>query len=73
MGSESGLKEGDRLQVWRVGREVGDPVSGKVLLRDDTLLGEAVITKVNDTSSFAAHKGTEPVKVGDAVKSFPKR
>ncbi|MEP6540539.1 MAG: CsgG/HfaB family protein, partial [Bryobacteraceae bacterium] len=46
VGSQNGVKEGDRLQVWRVGKEVRDPVSGKVLLRDDTLLGEAVITKV---------------------------
>lgn len=73
VGSQSGVKEGDRLQVWRVGKEVRDPVSGKVLLRDDTLLGEAVVTKVNDISSIAMYKGAEPAKVGDAAKSFPKR
>lgn len=72
VGSQNGVKEGDRLQVWRVGKEVRDPVSGKVLLRDDMLLGEAVVTKVNDISSIAMYKGPEPAKVGDAAKSFPK-
>ncbi len=73
VGSQNGVKEGDRLQLWRVGKEVRDPVSGKVLLRDDTLLGEAVVTKVNDISSIAIYKGAEPAKVGDAAKSIPKR
>ena len=73
MGSQNGVKEGDRLQVWRAGKEVRDPVSGKVLLRDDTLLGEAIVTKVNDISSIAMYKGAERAKVGDAAKSFPKR
>jgi len=73
VGAQNGVKEGDRLQVWRVGKEVRDPVSGKVLLRDDTLLGEAVVTKVNEGSSFAMYKGAEAVKVGDAAKSIPTR
>ena len=50
-----------------------DPASGKLLLRDDLLLGEAVITKVNDISSIATYKGGEPAKIGDLAKSFPKR
>jgi curli biogenesis system outer membrane secretion channel CsgG len=73
VGAHDGVKLGDHLQVWRVGKEVRDPVSGKVLLRDDTLLGEAVITAVNDISSIAQYKGAEPVKIRDLVKSFPKQ
>ena len=73
IGSQNGLRVGDRLQVWRAGREIRDPVSDKVLMRDDTLLGEAVVTTVTDISAVALNKGTEPVKVRDLVKSIPKQ
>jgi curli biogenesis system outer membrane secretion channel CsgG len=53
VGAHDGLKLGDRLQVWRAGREIRDPVSDKVLMRDDTLLGEAVVITVTDISSIA--------------------
>jgi curli biogenesis system outer membrane secretion channel CsgG len=72
VGGHDGLKLGDRLQVWRAGREIRDPASDKILMRDDTLLGEAVVITVNDNSSIAQYKGTEPVKVRDLVKSIPK-
>jgi hypothetical protein len=42
-------------------------------MRDDTLLGEAVVTSVNDISSIARYTGTEPVKIRDLVKSVPKQ
>ena len=73
VGAHDGVKLGDHLQVWRAGKEIRDPVTGKVLLRDDTLLGEAVVTAVNDISSIAQYKGTEPVKIRDLVKSLPKQ
>lgn len=73
VGSRNGVKEGDRLQVWRAGKEVRDPATGKLLMRDDTLLGEAVVNKVNEISSIAAYSGSEKVKVGDLVKSLPKQ
>jgi curli biogenesis system outer membrane secretion channel CsgG len=72
VGAHDGVKLGDRLQVWRAGREIRDPVSDKVLMRDDTLLGEAVVITVTDISSIAQYKGTEPVKVRDLAKSIPK-
>lgn len=71
VGAQNGVKLGDRLQVWRPGKEIRDPVTDKVLLRNDTLLGEAVVTRVNDISSIARYEGTEPVKVRDVVKSVP--
>jgi len=73
VGSRNGVRQGDRLQVWRPGKEIRDPVNGKVLMRDDTLLGEASVTTVTEISAIATYKGTEPVKVGDLVKSFPKQ
>jgi hypothetical protein len=58
--------------VWRAGREIRDPVTDKMLIRDDTLLGEAVVVTVTGISSIAQYKGTEPVKIRDLVKSIPK-
>jgi hypothetical protein len=46
--------------VWRAGREIRDPVTDKMRMRDDTLLGEAVVVTVTDICSIAQCKGTEP-------------
>jgi len=72
VGRQHGVRVGDHLQVWRAGREIKDPVTGKVLMRDDTLLGEAIVVTVNDISSIAHYIGKEPAKVLDIVKSMPK-
>jgi len=72
VGARDGVKVGDRLQILRLGKEVRDPVTGKLLLRDDTLLGEAVVTRVNDNSSIAQYQGSAPAKVSDLVKGGPK-
>jgi curli biogenesis system outer membrane secretion channel CsgG len=72
VGRQHGVRVGDHLQVWRAGREIKDPVTGKVLMRDDTLLGEAIVVTVNDISSVAHYTGKEPPKVLDIVKSMPK-
>ena len=68
-----GLKSGDRLQVWRQGKEIRDPETGKVLLRDDVLLGEALVSSVNENFSIAAYQGKEAVKTGDRVKNMLKQ
>ncbi len=73
VGFRNGVKQGDHLQVWRAGKEVKDPASGKTLLRDDILLGEAVVTTVNEISSIAIYHGTDPVKIGDIVKNPAKQ
>ena len=72
VGSRAGVKVTDRLQVCQAGEPVRDPANGKVLRYDDTLIGEAVVTGVNEVSSEAVFKGTETVKTGDKAKSFPK-
>lgn len=68
VGALKGVKSGDRVQIWRPGKEIRDPDTGKVLTRDDTLLGDAVVTSVENAFSVASYKGTEPIKVGDIVK-----
>ena len=73
VGAQQGVKVGDRLQVLRAGNDVRDPATGKVLTRNDTLLGEAIVTRVNDVSCIAQYKGTEPPKIRDLVKSVPRQ
>jgi curli biogenesis system outer membrane secretion channel CsgG len=73
VGAHDGVKLGDRLQVWRAGKEIRDPATDKLLLRQDTLLGEAIVITVNDISSIAQYKGTEPVKIRDLARSIPKQ
>lgn len=73
VGSRDGLKVGDHLQVWRAGKEIHDPVTNKLLTRDDTLLGEAVVTKVNDNFAIATYSGSQAAVVKDVVKSVPKQ
>lgn len=69
VGTRNGVKAGDVLEVWRVGKEIRDPATGRVLLRDDTLLGEAVVTKADDGYAIAEYKGAPGVKAGDAVRT----
>jgi curli biogenesis system outer membrane secretion channel CsgG len=71
VGGRSGVKPGDRLQIWRAGKEIRDPATGKLLMRDDALLGEAVVKTVTDNASIAAYSGAEKIKTGDLVKSPP--
>ncbi|HZS54467.1 MAG TPA: CsgG/HfaB family protein [Bryobacteraceae bacterium] len=68
VGSSGGAKVGDHVQIWRSGKEIRDPATGRVLTRDDTLVGDAVIVSVENAFSVATYKGTQPVKVGDVVK-----
>lgn len=68
VGALNGVKQGDHLRIWRPGKEIRDPATGRVLTRDDRLLGDAVVVEVENTFATAAYKGAEPVKVGDVVK-----
>ena len=70
VGAQTGLKVGDHLQVFRAGKEIRDPINGKLLMRDDILLGEAVVTSVSDASAVAQYHGAEPAQVRDLVKSM---
>jgi curli biogenesis system outer membrane secretion channel CsgG len=71
VGTKSGLKVGDRLQVTRKVREIKDPATGKVLRAVEDQLGVVVITEADEQSSVGAYTGTSPAKVGDVVKNTP--
>jgi curli biogenesis system outer membrane secretion channel CsgG len=69
IGSRAGVKVGDKLKVSRVGREIRDPATGKVIRRVEDAMGEVQITEVDETSAVGNYLGTGAVKVGDAVKN----
>jgi curli biogenesis system outer membrane secretion channel CsgG len=69
IGSRSGVKVGDKLTVARVGREIRDPATGKVIRRVEERLGEVTISEVDEASSVGNYSGTGAVKVGDSVRN----
>ena len=69
IGSKVGVKKGDKLLVTRPTREIRDPGTGKVIRRIEDKLGEVEITEVDEQSSVGKYTGTQPAKVGDAVKN----
>jgi curli biogenesis system outer membrane secretion channel CsgG len=69
VGSRSGVKVGDVLQVSHAGREIRDPATGKVLRRMESPLGTVTITEVEDSSSVGRYSGQGQVQVGDSVKN----
>ena len=71
VGTKSGVKVGDRLQVTRKVREIKDPATGKVLRAVEDQLGVVVITEADEQSSVGHYTGASPAKVGDVVKSAP--
>lgn len=70
VGSKAGVKVGDHLGVFRQGRQIKDPATGKVLKTVVTKLGDVAITEVEDTSATGTYTGAgESPKVGDVVRN----
>jgi curli biogenesis system outer membrane secretion channel CsgG len=69
VGSRSGLKVGDTLQVKHPGREIRDPSSGKVLRRIDESVGTVTITEIDETSAVGKFTGPGQPQVKDTVSS----
>lgn len=72
VGTRTGVKVGQTLQVIQAGREIRDPASGKVLRRIGTVIGTVAITEADEQSSVGTYQGTAQPKVGDQVKSQAK-
>jgi curli biogenesis system outer membrane secretion channel CsgG len=68
IGSKVGVKVGDTLQIKRIGREIRDPATGKVIRRDEASLGQLTITEVDELSAVGKYSGPEKPKIGDAAK-----
>jgi curli biogenesis system outer membrane secretion channel CsgG len=67
VGARAGVKVGDVLHIKRVGREIRDPSTGKVIRRQEDPLGDVTITEVDDLSSVGKYAGANKPKVGDAA------
>ena len=70
VGGKAGLKVGDQLNVERVGREIKDPATGKVIRRMTSPVGVIRITDVDDQSAVGSVVSGTGFKVGDAVKTI---
>jgi curli biogenesis system outer membrane secretion channel CsgG len=70
VGSKGGAKVGDKLAVRRPGREIKDPVTGKVIKRIEEPLGEITITEVDELSATGTYSGVGKPRVGDAAHSI---
>ena len=69
VGSKTGLKVGDKLEISRAVRTVKDPTSGKVLRTITNKIGEATVTEIDADSATVAFVGDTPPKVGDVAKT----
>ncbi|HTA87349.1 MAG TPA: CsgG/HfaB family protein [Silvibacterium sp.] len=69
VGSQAGVRVGDKLAVSRVVRVVKDPTTGKPLRSIENALGQLTITSVDATSAVGTFSGTGPLKTGDTVKT----
>ncbi|OGD72338.1 MAG: hypothetical protein A2Y64_00515 [Candidatus Coatesbacteria bacterium RBG_13_66_14] len=69
LGRKEGVKEGDTVELYRLGEEYYHPDTGAFLGRDIEELGEAKITRVlADELSEALYSGDVPPVTGDKVR-----
>lgn len=68
-GTKAGVKVGDHLGVFRKGKEIRDPATGKVLKTLETKLGDLTITEADDDSATGTFSGPAPPKIGDAAQT----
>jgi curli biogenesis system outer membrane secretion channel CsgG len=69
VGARSGVKQGDRLSIERVTREIKDPATGQVIRRMTDKIGIVEVTDVDDGSSVCKIVAGTGFKVGDAAKT----
>jgi curli biogenesis system outer membrane secretion channel CsgG len=67
VGSKSGVRVGDMLDVSRAVRTIKDPATGKVIKTITNKMGTATITEVDESSATATYNGTGSAKIGDSV------
>jgi curli biogenesis system outer membrane secretion channel CsgG len=69
VGSGTGIKVGDQMNVERVTQEIKDPTTGQVIRRLATPIGVIRITDVDAKSAVGVVVSGTDFKVGDAVKT----
>jgi curli biogenesis system outer membrane secretion channel CsgG len=69
VGSKTGLKVGDTLDISRQVRTVKDPATGKVLKAITDKIGSGTVTQIDQDSATVTFTGASPAKVGDVAQS----
>lgn len=69
VGTRAGVRPGMTLTVRRVGREIRDPATGRVIRRVEETLGTLTITEADEESAVGTFTGSVAPKVGDTVKN----
>jgi curli biogenesis system outer membrane secretion channel CsgG len=67
VGSKTGLKVGDTLDISRQVRTVKDPATGKVLKAITDKVGTGTVTQIDQDSATVTFTGAAPAKVGDVA------
>jgi curli biogenesis system outer membrane secretion channel CsgG len=68
LGSKTGLKVGDKLDISRADRQIKDPTTGKALETVTNKIGEGTIVEIDADSATLTFSGTSAAKVGDVAK-----
>jgi curli biogenesis system outer membrane secretion channel CsgG len=69
VGSKTGIKVGDQMNVERVTKEIKDPTTGQVIRRLAAQIGIIRITDVDEKSALGVAVSGTDFKVGDTVKT----
>ncbi len=69
VGTKAGVKVGDHLGVFRKGKEIRDPQTGKVIKTVLARLGDVTITEADETSATGTFSGPTAPTVGDVVQT----
>lgn len=69
IGSKSGVRVGDIVEISRAVRTVKDPATGKVLKTVTDKIGTATVSEVDADSATVNFTGSGPAKVGDVAKT----
>ena len=69
VGSKTGLRVGDKLEISRPLRQIKDPTTGKVIKTVSSKVGDGTITEIDADSATLSFSGSGPAKVGDVAKT----
>jgi curli biogenesis system outer membrane secretion channel CsgG len=69
VGSKTGLKIGDKLDISRAVRQIKDPTTGKVIKTVTNKVGEGTVTEIDSDSATLSFSGSGAAKVGDVAKT----
>jgi hypothetical protein len=69
VGTKAGVKVGDQLSVERVGQEIKDPATGRVIRRLTTPVGVVTVVEADEESAVANIVSGADFRVKDSVRT----